>query len=185
MNVPIKYCTSTLSPALNDHYLEYGRVRSFGKQDFLLKAGEVCRNIYFVEAGLLRSFYHRGGKEISSSFAQEGEFCWSAESFLRQQPGREHIQVIEDAIVTCLSFASLQCICLDFPQFGMLEKTVTQRHLWACENKMRSMWMQQSPARLTWFVQQFPGLLEKAPGKYIASYLGITEVMLSRILHHR
>ena len=185
MNIPIKYCTSTLSPALNNHYLEYGRVRSFDKYDFLLKAGEVCRNIYFVEAGLLRCFYRRGDKEISSWFAREGEFCWSAESFLRQQAATEHIQVMEDAIVSYLSFTALQCICRDFPQFGMLEKTVTQRHLWACEHKMQAMWMQQSPARLAWFARQFPGLLEKVSGKYVASYLGITEVMLSRLLHHR
>jgi CRP-like cAMP-binding protein len=183
MNIPIKYCTSALSPELNDHYLEYGRLRRFRRHTFLLRAGEVCRNIYFVESGVLRCFYHKGGKEISSWFAQEGDFCWSAESFLRQQPATEYIEVLENAVVTCLSYTGLACICRDFPLFGMLERTVTQRHLFLSQEKIQAMWMQQSPARLSWFIQQFPRLKGKVPGKYIASYLGITEVMLSRLLN--
>ncbi|MBN9381715.1 MAG: Crp/Fnr family transcriptional regulator [Chitinophagaceae bacterium] len=183
MNVPIKYCTSALSPELNDHYLEYSRLRSFRRHTLLLRADEVCRNIYFVESGMLRCFHYKGGKEITSWFAQRGDFCWSAESFLRQQPATEYIEVLEDAVVCYLSYTGLQCICLDFPLFGMLERTVTQQNLFLCQQKMQAMWMQQSPGKLSWFIQQFPGLPGKVPGKYIASYLGITEVMLSRILH--
>jgi len=183
MNVPIKYCTSALSPGLNDYYLEYGQFRSFPRHAFLLKAGDICKHIYFVESGVLRCFHRKGGKEISSWFAREGDFCWSAESFLQQQETLEYIQVVEDAVVCYLSYAGLQCICTDFPVFGMLEKTVTQRHLFLCQQKMQAMWMQQSPAKLAWFIRQFPGLMGKVPGKYIASYLGITEVMLSRLLN--
>jgi len=183
MNVPLKYCTSPLSPELNDYYHEYGHVRSFARNTFLLKAGEVCRNIYFVESGLLRCFHRRGGKEISSWFAEEGGFCWSAESFLGQQPGTEFIQVVEDSIICYFSYVGLQCICQDFPQFGMLEKTVTQKHLFTCQQRMQAMWMRQSPAKLDWFIRRYPGLLGKMQGKYIASFLGISEVMLSRLLH--
>ncbi|HVW63062.1 MAG TPA: Crp/Fnr family transcriptional regulator [Puia sp.] len=183
MNIPIKYCTSALSPELNDHYLEYGQLRRFRRHTFLLRTGEVCRNIYFVESGMLRCFYYKGGKEISSWFAQEGDFCWSAESFLRQQPATEYIEVLEDAVVTCLSYTGLECICSDFPLFGMLERAVTQQHLFLSQQKMQAMWMQQSPERLSWFIRQFPHLWGKVPGKYIASYLGITEVMLSRLLN--
>lgn len=185
MNVPINYCMPVpkLYPELNDLYLEYAQVRPYRRQTFLLKAGEVCRHIYFVESGVLRCYYRRNNKDISSWFAQEGQCCWSAESFLRQQKGIEYIQVIEDATVSLLSYGGLECICHLYPLFGMLQQEVTQRHLLATESKMQAMWMQQSPQRLAWFVRQFPGLLEKVAGKYIASYLGITEVMLSRLRH--
>jgi CRP/FNR family transcriptional regulator, anaerobic regulatory protein len=184
MNIPISYFSRPLSPALKDAYLERIRACSFASHRFLLKAGEICRHIYFVESGLLRCYYRRGNKEISSCFAQEGAYCWSAASFLLQQPGIEYIQVVEPSIVCMLSYDSLQCISLDFPQFDMLKQEVTRRHLLDCESKMQAMWMQQSPQRLAWFVRRFPGLLEKARAKHIASYLGITEVMLSRLRHH-
>ena len=183
MNIPISYFPRTLSPALNDAYLERIQACSFVSNRFLLKAGEICKHIYFVESGLLRCYYRRSNKEISSWFAPEGAFCWSAESFLRQKAAIEYIQVVEPSIVSMLSYDSLQCICLDFPQFDLLKQEVIGRHLLSCESKMQAMWMQQSPQRLAWFVRQFPGLLEKATGKHVASYLGITEVMLSRLRH--
>lgn len=183
MNIPISYFPEVLSPALNDAYLERIQACSYASNRFLLKAGETSRYIYFVESGLLRCYYRRANKEVSSWFAPEGAFCWSAESFLRQQPGIEYIQVVEPSIVSKLSYDSLQCICLDFPQFDRLRQEVTGRHLLACESRMQAMWMQPSPQRLAWFVRRFPGLLEKATGKHVASYLGITEVMLSRLRH--
>ncbi len=181
--IPIQYYNPASIPGLHDIYLEYVMSRSFSSHELLLSPGETCKNIYFVESGLLRCFYHHGGKEISSWFAQEGDFCWSPESFLHQQPGMEHIQALEDSVVSYLSIDALRCICTLFPEYKELERTVMQRHLLASQRKMQAMWMQQSPARLAWFQSAFPGLQQRIHGKHLASWLGITEVMMSRILH--
>lgn len=182
--MPILYFDPSSVPGLHDIYLEYVRERIISRHEFLLTSGEICKNIYFVEAGLLRCFYRHENKEISSWFAQEGDFCWSPESFLHQQPGVEQIQALEDSVVSYFSVDALRCICTLFPEYRELERTVTQRHLLAVQKKMQAMWMVQSPDRLAWFRSTFPGLQERIHGKHLASWLGITEVMMSRILHH-
>jgi len=182
-SIPILYCDPSSIPGLYDIFMEYVRERILASHDVLLRPGEICRNIYFVESGLLRCFYHHDGKEVSSWFAQEGDFCWSPESFLHQKPGIEQIEALENTVVSYFSFDALRCIYSLFPEYRELERTVTERHLLAVRRKMQAMWMEQSPARLAWFQKEYPGLQERIHGKHLASWLGITEVMMSRILH--
>jgi len=181
MNAPVKYCASILSEDLNCYLLEYLREKTLPREAFLLRAGEICHHLYFVESGLLRCFYCKDDKEISSRFVQEGEVGWSPQSFLLQHKGIENIQALERTHIVTLSFEHIQCICRDFPLFTTVRQQITEDSLIAHEQRMQAMWMQRSDEKLAWFTQRYPGLLEKVTGRHIASYLGITEVMLSRL----
>jgi len=183
MNAPVKYCAAILSADLNCYLLEYLREKTLPREAFLLKAGEVCHHLYFVESGLLRCFYCKDDKEISSRFAQEGELCWSPQSFLLQRKGIEYIQALERSHIVTLSFEHIQYICQDFPLFATVRQQITEAEIIGQQQRMQAMWMQRSDEKLAWFARHYPGLQEKVTGKHIASYLGITEVMLSRLRH--
>jgi len=43
----------------------------FAKGEMILKEGEVCENIYYIEHGLVRQFYFKNGKQITEHFWQE------------------------------------------------------------------------------------------------------------------
>ena len=163
--------------------MEYMRERILPSGAMLLKAEEVCHHLYFVESGLLRCFYYQGGKEISSRFVQQGEICWSAQSFLLRQTGTEYIQALERSNLVSLSFQALHLLSQQFPSFDRVRQQITETYLIEIEQRMRAMWMQRSGEKLDWFERRFPGLLEKVQNRHIASYLGITEVMLSRLRH--
>ena len=183
MNTPVKYCAAILSADLNCYLLEYLREKTLPREAFLLKAGEVCHHLYFVESGLLRCFYYTDDKEISSRFIQAGEVGWSPESFLLQRKGIEYIQALERTHIVTLSLEHLQCICRDFPLFTTVRQQITEAALIAQEQRTQAMWMQRSDEKLAWFTRCYPELLDKVTGKHIASYLGISEVMLSRLRH--
>lgn len=179
MNSPVRYCTAILSGDLNCHLLEYLRAKTLPREAYFLKAGEVCHHLGFVESGLLRCFYCKDDKEISSRFVQEGEVGWSPQSFLHQREGIEYIQALERTHIVTLSFAGIQCICKDFPLFATVRQQITETFLLAQEQRIQAMWMQRSGEKLDWFTQRYPALAGKLTGRHIASYLGITEVMLS------
>jgi hypothetical protein len=181
MNAPVKYCAAILSPDLNGYLLEYLREKTLPRDAFLLRAGEICHQLSFVESGLLRCFYCKGNKEISSHFVQEGEVGWSPRSFLLQCKGIEYIQALERTHIVMLSFDHIQCICRDFPLFATVRQQIAEASLIAHEQRMQAMWMQRSDEKLAWFARCNPGLMEKVTGRHLASYLGITQVMLSRL----
>ena len=54
---------------LRDHLFEIVKLKDFSKGEFLLKAGQVCQNVYFVRTGLLRCFVKdKQEKEINTWF---------------------------------------------------------------------------------------------------------------------
>ena len=85
-----------LSDDLNDHLQAIVKFREIRKKDYLLKAGHISRNIYFIQTGLLRCFYIKGENEICSWFMKERDMIVSIESFYDQKESYEYIQALED-----------------------------------------------------------------------------------------
>ena len=170
-----------LSEALRDHLEDIVKEKKLTRRDYLLKAGQVCGNIYFVEKGLLRSYYVSEGREISSGFMKEGDICISAASFFTQKHSRENIQALEDSVVSSISYEELQRIYRDYKEFDKIGRILTEKCYLLAVERMEGMWMQKSDARYRWLAKHFPDLLQRIPAKYLASYLGMTEVTLSAI----
>ena len=174
-----------LPEALRDHLEDIVKERKLKKKDFLLKTGQVCGNIYFVEEGLLRSFYEKGGREISFAFMKEGEICVDLESFLTQEYSQRSIQALEDSTLSYITHDELQRIYRDFDGFNRIGRVMTEQCFIPAIQKNVSLWMQPSQVRYQWLVKRSPELLQRVPAKYLASYLGITESMLSMVRNQR
>jgi len=168
-----------------DYLTEAAHLAFIGRKQRLLHAGEVCRNMYIVESGLLRGYYLRGGKEISSRFIQEGEICLSPESFFLRCPGQEYIEAIEDSLVHYISWEALQGLYRDFPQSNHLQRILAEKWVVQMEQWRAGLWMQPAYVRYEWFLSRFPDLAWRVPAKYLASYLGMTDVTLSIVKHQR
>lgn len=174
-----------LSPELRDHLEDIVKEKQLVRKDYLLKAGQISGNIYFVGQGLLRSYYTKEKKEISSCFFKEGDICMAPESFFTQQYGQENIQAIEDCVVFYISYEELQRIFRDFPEFNFIGRILLERCYLLLVQRFTAMWMQSAPDRYEWLANNFPELLQRVPAKYLASYLEITEGMLSTIKSRR
>lgn len=170
-----------LSESLVQELIRQLRHMELKRKDYLLKAGRVCRNICFVEEGLLRCFYKRKGHEVSSWFMREGDVIISIESFYQQKESYESIQALEDCSLYYISYEVLQEIYGKFPEFNFIGRVLTEKYytLWA--QQLYALRMQQASERYQWLMEQHPELILRVPAKYIASYLGIDETTLSRI----
>jgi CRP/FNR family transcriptional regulator, anaerobic regulatory protein len=173
--------SNDLRDALEDNL----HAKEVKKKDFLLRAGQICSNVYFVERGLLRSYYLSGELEISSTFTKENEVCVSFESFSSQQHGIEYIQALETSDVYYLSYPCYQHFLKEFADFHTICRILMERCLCAKGKRLSAMWMQPAEDRYNWLFSQYPDLFQRVPGKDIASYLGITQGMLSTIRSRR
>lgn len=170
-----------LSPGLQGYLASVIQYRELSKKDYLLKAGHVCRDIYFIESGLLRCYYTKGDIEICSWFMKELDVIVSIESFYGRTPSHENIQALEDCTLYYISYEQLYHAYREYPEFNWVGRELTQNYyrLWA--KQLYGLRMQQAPERYAWLLEQHPELIQRVPAKYLASWLGITEVMLSVI----
>lgn len=151
------------------------------KKEFLLRAGHICQHIYFIQKGLLRCFYYKNEVEISSWFMLEGDVVVSVESFFHQKVSYESIQALEDCELWYLTYAELQKIYREFPEFNFIARILTERYYCLSEQRLYSIRMMRASERYEYLVEHHPSFLLRVPAKFIASYLGITAEMLSKI----
>ncbi len=170
-----------LTQEANNYLLENLKDIELQRKDYLLKQGHVCYNIYFVKKGLLRCFYLKDEKEVSSWFMKENDVIASVESFYNQAPSYENIQALEASILYYLSYNELQYMYNNFPEFNFIGRILTEKYYQLSEQRLYSLRMQRASEKYSYLMLTFPQLIQRVPSKHLASYLGITEETLSRI----
>ena len=170
-----------LSPALQDHLISIVREKQIKKKDFLLRAGHISRYLSFVKSGLLRCFYFRDDNEICSWFVQEGEISLSSESFFRQRESYESIQALEDSTLYCIEYKDLEYVYSQFPEFNKVMRLLLESYFIREVQQLYGLRRRQAAERYQWLLQHYRHFVLRVPAKYLASWLGISEVMLSRI----
>lgn len=170
-----------LSEQLKLHLLKILKVTHIEKKEYLLKAGHISTRVYFIANGLLRCFYIKEDVDVSSWFMKEGDVIFSVESFINQKPSNENIQALEDATLLYIDYDELQSIYRQFPEFNFIGRVLTEKYYVLSEQRSYSLRMQRAQERYDYLLDFHSELILRVPGKYLASYLGITEVTLSKI----
>lgn len=151
----------------------------------LLQEGHISRIMFFVEKGCLRTWVNNDGKEITTQFFFEGDKVASIESFRTNQPSLYSIESLEPCILQTISQQDFQNILEDFPEI----KEEMQEHLFKRllqSQKTFYSYLKNNPQqRYQELIEEYPHIVQRIPQHYIASYLGITSVSLSRIRNRR
>ena len=74
----------------------------FAKNEFILREGEICTNIYWIVKGLVRQFYFKNDKELTEYMATENSIVMCIESLFREQPTKSQIKALEPTILIAL-----------------------------------------------------------------------------------
>jgi CRP-like cAMP-binding protein len=170
-----------VSAALRERLDSILKSNVFGKKEFLLKEGQVCDKIYFVEKGLVRIYYLNEGVEICSGLLLEGGFMISVESFFRRQKSYEFIQAVEETEVLYISFDELEAVYRDFPEFNIVGRKLITEYYIRSEERNYVLRRLSAREKYKYFQGLFGANTVRIPRKDIASYLGINLETLSRL----
>lgn len=154
---------------------------SLKAKTILLQPGKVCGQVYFIEKGFARAFYHKDGQEVTSWFMGEGDVILSVHSFYAQKPSLESMELLEDAVLTSLGYADLQTIYREFLEFNVVGRVLTEKYYMLSEERTFSLRLQTVEDRYRTLLNNHPEIFNRAPLKHIASYLGMTPETLSRL----
>lgn len=151
------------------------------KRTELQAAGKTCKTIYFLKSGLARIYYLKDGIDITESFAIENQLIVRVESLFRNQPSRKSIQLLEDSELIAIDAVQLFQLYDKHHEIERLFRKIFENSYVETINRIESIQFQTAEQRYHNLTHEFPEIIRRVPQKYIASYLGITPVSLSRI----
>ena len=153
----------------------------FAKGEMILREGEVCRNIYYIEKGLVRQFYFKKDKDITEHMAVEGSIVMCIESLFKEEPTLLQIKAIEPAIVYALPKAKLEQVALHNVNIQILYRKILEESLIQSQIHADMVRFETAKDRYLRLYKMSPKLILRAPLVYIASYLQMTPETLSRV----
>lgn len=170
-----------LSKEAENALLEICSVETVAKNEDLQPIGHTCRNIYFIKEGLLRIYYLKEGNDITESFEVENAILARADSLFDASPSRKGIQAIEPTTVIAINSAQLFALYDQYHDIERLFRKLFEKAYVQTVNRLESLQFYTAEERYNNLVKSAAQIIQRAPLKHIASFLGITQVSLSRI----
>lgn len=158
------------------------KVRQVNKNEFLLREGEICKDTFFVNKGLLRMYsIDNHGKEHIIHFAPENWFLVDRTSFYLNEPTQYFIDSIENSEVLILSPDYFEYILEKHPEVANRQNKLLHNHIRNLQKRITQLLGATSEERYLDFLKTYPNIFERVPQWMVASYLGITPESLSRV----
>ena len=165
-----------------DHFTSLLKRKEMARKEFLLKEGQSCKVINYVESGALRAFHvDKEGKESTIMFAIADWWITDMYCFVMAQPAMQYIVAIEDSIVWQLQKEDLDKLFVSIPKFERFFRIIMQNAYIREQLRVLQSLSLTAEERYDIFVTKYPQLLPHLTQKQIASYLGITPEFLSAL----
>jgi CRP-like cAMP-binding protein len=158
------------------------RLRCLAKGEPLLRAGQGWGDFWWVESGLLRLYYlDQNGMEANKNFFSDRQPLWPITPALREADSSFFVAALEPTRVHAISYAVFEREMSTEPAWTTLQLHALQDLL--DEKMWRERIFLQSDAsqRYQEVLVNRPIWCERIPLKHLASWLGMTDVSLSRV----
>jgi CRP-like cAMP-binding protein len=154
---------------------------SLAKGTFFLRAGEVNKNVGFLQKGLVRYFVYKDGEEATFEFTKEGEFIADYQSFNNNAISVQNIQAIEDCELLIINYPKVQAIFSTTKNGNLIGRQIIEHRFDVMVSQLLAIYMQSPEERYKNFISQYSDLTQRIPQYLIASYVGVKPPSLSRI----
>ena len=173
-----------LSKEAEQAIAEISDIITIKKNKDLQTIGHTCKTIYFITKGVARIYYFKDGIDITEQFFFENNIIARIESLFTGKPSRKAIQILEDAEIIAINSTQLFKLYDTFPEIERLFRKIFESAYVETVNRIEGIQFHSAEERYNALLNEAPNVLMRVPLKHVASYLGITQVSLSRIRGH-
>lgn len=176
----------TLNYEEREQITEQLQISNLKKNDVLLHAPDICRNMYFIIKGCLRTYYESDkGAEHIILLSPENWWAGDMSSFSNQSASFYSISALEDTKLVCLPYFVLEALFVQVPKLERFFRIMIQNGFSLYQQRVTQGQFNSAEERYRLFQQLYPGLELRIAQKHIASFLGITPVFLSMIRNRK
>ncbi|MEO7215886.1 Crp/Fnr family transcriptional regulator [Mucilaginibacter sp.] len=174
-------------PQLRDKWEEFAALYhkvEVPAKTILLHEGDTSKKAFYIEKGCLRAWFNNKGKDVTFQFFFENEAVSSIESFRKGTPSLYSIEAIEPCTLYWIHKRDWEIIQKTIDELPEARSQYVTLMLDRQVNYMQHFmsFIKYTPKeRYLQLLKEKPHIVKRIPQHYIASYLGITSVSLSRI----
>lgn len=155
--------------------------RKFAKGEMILSEGEICKDIYYIEKGLIRQFYFKNDKEVTEHIGSDGEIFMCIESLFKEEPTHLQVESLETCQIYCLPKMRLEQVALHNVNIQILYRKILEESLIISQVHADLVRFETAQNRYLRLCKMKPQVVLRAPLVYIANYLQMTPETLSRV----
>ncbi|MBO0930882.1 Crp/Fnr family transcriptional regulator [Fibrella aquatilis] len=158
------------------------RVEAIQKHQYFAETGKQATTIAFVLTGSFRQYYLKDGDERTTYFYFEGHLMSAYFSCISQQPSLLTIEALTAGSYVVFPYTVLADLYERSPAWQKFGRLLNEYIAMGLEDRMVGLLTQSPEERyLALLGSNKKKIIERIPQHYIANYLGITPVSLSRI----
>ena len=177
----------TMNSDKNAYFLSLPEITelSVPPKTILLEEGRIADKLFLIRKGCLRLFFNNEGQDITFQFFFEGDFVASFDSLYKRTPSLFSLESIEPAELSVMKREDFFRNLGQKPVLRQIyeEKIIERFHVY--QRLFLSRIKNTPQQRYEELLKEYPSIIQRVPQHYIASYLGITAVSLSRIRNRR
>ena len=153
----------------------------FKKGELVLDARHISTKSYFINKGILRTYFIKNGKEISEYFSGTDEWVNSPKSFMQREKDIYYIDAIETTEAYFINVNDLVYLFDNFPEMERYARLSMGTVFGHFMERITSIRFTSAKERYNHFQKAYSNIYHRIPLGMVASYLGITQETLSRI----
>ena len=147
----------------------------------LLHEGDICKNMYYVEKGMVRQFYYKGGRDVTEHFSYEGRIVICIESFLKQNASRLMVEALENSWLYGIPHDAFLKLVETNKEMSQLYRRILEHALISSQEHADSQRFENATERYVRLLKSKPEIILRAPMVHVASFLQMTPETLSRV----
>ena len=157
-------------------------IKKYKKKEYLLREGEVCKEIFYVQKGLLRVYIINEGKEVNTWFVKEGDFITSISSYHKQQPSEHYIDALEDCEIITIKKTTLDFIMKNNHKAALFANNELFNKLCDYQEQASALRFMSAENRYSYLFEKQAAIFSRLSQKHLASFLGVDTTYLSKII---
>lgn len=155
--------------------------RVLAKNDYYLKEGQISQSISFVIKGGFIFYQIVDGEEHVCDFAFENDWLAQYKSLFSNQPSEISIRATEASSIEVMNMEKMDEACKELPSINVMRATMAEEYFTKSTQRASNLTNLDAKGRYFALLEEMPGIDQRVPQYYLASFLGIKPQSLSRI----
>lgn len=166
---------------VHDFFQEHAQSITTKKGEIISQQDSHNKNVYFLEKGLIRTFYYENGKDITNNFYLEGKVFANVDTLFNEEPTKFNIEALEDSEMLYCNYVKLEELCEKSLSAANFRSFILGKLLVQAMERIAALQFMTAKERYAALMKGNPEIILRAPLGMVASYLGISQETLSRI----